>query len=39
MNWRATPLVSYLVIIQLIASTTTHIGLTVAFQSGTKPSP
>ncbi len=30
MNWRAKPLVSYLVIIQLIASTTTHTGLTVA---------
>ena len=32
MNWRAKPLVSYLVIIQLIASTTTNTGLTVACQ-------
>jgi len=32
MNWRAKPLVSYLVIIQLIASTTTNAGLTVACQ-------
>ena len=32
MNWRAKPLVSYLVIIQLIASTTTGTGLTVACQ-------
>lgn len=32
MNWRAKPLVSYLVIIQLIASTTTDTGLTVACQ-------
>ena len=30
MNWRAKPLVSYLAIIQLIASTTTDTGLTVA---------
>jgi hypothetical protein len=30
MNWRAKPLVSYLVIIQLIASTTTDTGLAVA---------
>jgi hypothetical protein len=29
MNWRAKPLVSYLAIIQLIASTTTKTGLTV----------
>jgi Rhodopirellula transposase DDE domain len=32
MNWRAKPLVSYLVIVQLIASTTTDTGLTVACQ-------
>jgi hypothetical protein len=32
MNWRAKPLVSYLAIIQLIASTTTHSGLTVTCQ-------
>jgi hypothetical protein len=32
MNWRAKPLVSYLVIIQPIASTTTDTGLTVACQ-------
>jgi Rhodopirellula transposase DDE domain len=32
MNWRAKPLVSYLAIIQLIASTTTEAGLTVACQ-------
>ena len=32
MNWRAKPLVSYLAIIQLIASTTTDTGLTVACQ-------
>jgi len=32
MNWRAKPLVSYLAIIQLIASTTTKTGLTVACQ-------
>ena len=32
MNWRGKPLVSYLVIIQLIASTTTDTGLTVACQ-------
>jgi Rhodopirellula transposase DDE domain len=32
MNWRAKPLVSYLAIIQLIASTTTETGLTVAGQ-------
>ena len=32
MNWRAKPLVSYLVIIQLIANTTTDTGLTVACQ-------
>jgi hypothetical protein len=32
MNWRAKPLVSYLAIIQLIASTTTAAGLTVACQ-------
>ena len=32
MNWRAKPLVSYLVIIQLIAGTTTDTGLTVACQ-------
>ena len=32
MNWRAKPLVSYLAIIQLIASTTTETGLTVACQ-------
>ena len=30
MNWRAKPLLSYLVIVQLIASTTTGTGLTVA---------
>jgi hypothetical protein len=35
MNWRAKPLVSYLVIIQLIASTTTETGLTVACQLDT----
>jgi len=29
-NWRGKPLVSYLVIVQLIASTTTDAGLTVA---------
>ena len=29
-NWRGKPLVSYLVIVQLIASTTTKTGLTVA---------
>jgi hypothetical protein len=29
-NWRGKPLVSYLVIVQLIASTTTDTGLTVA---------
>jgi hypothetical protein len=32
MNWRAKPLVSHLVIVQLIASTTTATGLTVACQ-------
>ena len=32
MNWRAKPLVSYLVIIQLIASTTTDTGLSVGCQ-------
>jgi len=32
MNWRAKPLVSYLVIIQLIANTTTDTGLAVACQ-------
>ena len=32
MNWRGKPLVSYLVIVQLIASTTTETGLTVACQ-------
>ena len=32
MNWRAKPLVSYLVIIQLIANTTTDTGLTVTCQ-------
>ena len=32
MNWRAKPLVSYLAIIRLIASTTTETGLTVACQ-------
>ena len=32
MNWRAKPLVSHLVIVQLIASTTTDTGLTVACQ-------
>ncbi len=32
MNWRGKPLVSYLAIIQLIASTTTDTGLTVACQ-------
>src|ERR1700684_2089506 len=32
MNWRAKPLVSYLAIIQLIASTTTETGLTVTCQ-------
>jgi hypothetical protein len=31
-NWRAKPLVSYLVIVQLIASTTTDTGLTVTCQ-------
>ncbi len=35
MNWRAKPLVSYLVIIQLIASTTTDTGLVVACQLDT----
>jgi len=30
LNWRGKPLVSYLVIVQLIASTTTDAGLTVA---------
>ena len=29
-NWRGKPLISYLVIVQLIASTTTDTGLTVA---------
>ena len=29
-NWRGKPLVSYLVIVQLIASTTTKTGLTIA---------
>jgi hypothetical protein len=32
MNWRAKPLISYLAIIQLIASTTTDTGLTVTCQ-------
>ena len=32
MNWRAKPLLSYLVIVQLIASTTTDTGLTVTCQ-------
>jgi hypothetical protein len=32
LNWRAKPLVSYLAIIQLIASTTTDTGLTVTCQ-------
>ena len=32
MNWRAKPLVSYLAIIRLIASTTTETGLTVTCQ-------
>lgn len=32
MNWRAKPLVSYLAVIQLIASTTTDTGLTVTCQ-------
>jgi hypothetical protein len=32
MNWRGKPLVSYLAIIQLITSTTTDTGLTVACQ-------
>jgi hypothetical protein len=32
MNWRAKPLLSYLVIVQLIASTTTDKGPTVACQ-------
>ena len=32
MNWRGKPLVSYLAIIQMIASTTTETGLTVACQ-------
>ena len=32
MNWRAKPLLSYLVIVQLIASTTTETGLTVSCQ-------
>ena len=32
MNWRAKPLVSYLAIVQLIASTTTEAGLTVTCQ-------
>jgi DDE family transposase len=32
MNWRAKPLVSHLVIVQLIAGTTTNTGLTVACQ-------
>jgi Rhodopirellula transposase DDE domain len=32
MNWRAKPLISYLVIVQLIASTTTDTGLTVTCQ-------
>jgi Rhodopirellula transposase DDE domain len=32
MNWRAKPLVSYLAIIQLIASTTTETGLIVECQ-------
>ena len=32
-NWRGKPLVSYLVIVQLIASTTTDTGLTVACQT------
>jgi hypothetical protein len=32
MNWRAKPLVSHLVTVQLIASTTTNTGLTVACQ-------
>jgi hypothetical protein len=36
MNWRAKPLLSYLVIIQLIASTTTDTGLTVACQVDAK---
>lgn len=30
MNWRGKPLVSYQVIVQLIANTTTNTGLTVA---------
>ncbi len=30
MNWRAKPLLTYLVIVQLIANTTTETGLTVA---------
>ena len=30
MNWRAKPLVTYLVIVQLIAATTNDTGLTVA---------
>jgi hypothetical protein len=36
MNWRAKPLLSYVVIIQLIASTTTDTGLTVACQLDAK---
>ena len=35
MNWRGKPLVSYLVIIQLIANTTTDTGLAVTCQIDT----
>ena len=36
MNWRAKPLLTYMVIVQLIASTTTEAGLTVACRLDTK---
>jgi len=37
LNWRATPLVSYSVIVDLISATTTDTGLTVQCELDTKP--
>ena len=39
MNWRATPLVSYRVIVDLISATTTETGLTVRCGLDTSPYP
>jgi hypothetical protein len=39
MNWRAKPIVSHEVVVELIGSTTTQAGLTIRYELDTHPYP